>query len=41
MAQHKRKRKLTKAGKILIGVLSILIIVLVGFGISKILPKEK
>ena len=41
MAQHKRKRKLTKAGKILIGVLSVLIIVLVVLGISKILPKEK
>ena len=41
MAQHKRKRKLTKAGKILIGVVSVLIVVLVVFGISKILPKEK
>ena len=39
MAQHKRKRKLTKAGKILIGVVSVLIVVLVVFGISKILPK--
>ena len=31
MAQHKRKRKLTKAGKILIGVVSVLIVVLVVF----------
>lgn len=41
MTQHKRKRKLTKAGKIVIGVLSVLIIALVFFGISKILSKEK